>query len=66
MNAVAAVSVGMGDAAHVEGRLQQVPVRTLVGRHDRARRDPRPREVDAFGLAQEGTRQGAAAALAQR
>jgi hypothetical protein len=56
----------MGDAAHVKGRLQHVPVRALVGGHDRARRDPGACELDAFGLAQEGPRQGAAAALTQR
>ena len=65
MGAVAAVGLGVVDAPHGEARHQQIPVRDLVRRDDRAGCRPFPGEADALGLAQEGSGQRSPAALTQ-
>ena len=55
----------MVDAPHDEVRHQQIPMRDLVGRDDRARCHSFSGEVDALGLAKERSGQRSTATLPQ-
>ena len=66
VHAVAAAGIGMIDAGDVECWLEEIPVRHLVDREHRSRRDPLSGNVHALGFAQKGPRERAVAALAQR
>jgi hypothetical protein len=66
VDAVPAIGFRMVDAMNVERRLQKIPVRHLVGRDRRPRRDPLPGKAHALGLAQECARQRSPAPLAER
>lgn len=65
MDAVTAVGLGMVDPAHVEIRLEQVPMRDLVGRNGGTGSDQIPGETGALGLPEEGSRQSPTTSLAE-
>lgn len=50
MRAAVAASLGMVDPAHLNARIEQVPIGNLVGGNDASRLDPLSRKVHAMGV----------------